>query len=214
VGRGLVGAWRDGQVRQMVWSRAGEVSVRSMRESEHAYNTSFHARAPAGCSSALVMPAVVMHLFGQDFVLTDTSKWLGHTLARDVLLQMFSDEARLRALRATSSRALPVPPLVIQLLGQEILPADGTDTRKLVPPDLLQCFGQELLLADKTEGRKWLGNALARDVLINMIYDEARLRTERKWIHLRIYVQDRDTQVGKNNKIGDEPSEHKGLLAI
>jgi uncharacterized protein YjaZ len=133
-----------------------------------------HARAPASCSSALVMPAVVVQLFGQDFVLADTSKWLGHTLGRDVLLRTISDEARLHGLRASSSSALVLPAVVVQLFGQDFV-LTGTS--------------------------KWLGHALGRDVLINTMCDEARLRTKRKWIHLDIYVRDRDKQVDKSNKI-------------
>ena len=75
------------------------------------------------------MPAVVVQLFGQDFVLADTSKWLGHTLGRDVLLRTISDEARLHGLRASSSSAPVMPAVVLQLFGQDFV---LTETNGLV----------------------------------------------------------------------------------
>jgi hypothetical protein len=152
------------------------------------------------------MPAIVMQLFGQDFVLTETSKWLGHTLGRDVLIRTISDEARLRGLPASYSIALVMPATSKWLrhtLGRDVearlrgLPASSSSAL-VMPAVVMQLFGQDFVL---TETSKWLGHALGRDVLINTIYDEARLRTKRKWIHLGIYVQDRDKQVDKSNKI-------------
>jgi hypothetical protein len=67
-----------------------------------------------------------------------------------------------------------------------------------MPAVVMQLFGQDFVL---TETSKWLGRTLGPDFLINTISDEARLRTERKWINVRTYLEDRDKQVAKRNKI-------------